>query len=157
MKSNVLLWLYLAQLFLEWKIFQTKFVEKVETHILCSVIFFVNNTFWEIIWKYVVEQGRPQLTIWRTCMACWITKATNTHPAYVILIAFPQQQCLHERTSVLRYTYIARLVLLVISFRILCSLRLPNNIFLIWSELRAALFHYVEKRRLTLRGNHKGG
>jgi hypothetical protein len=37
-------------------------------------------------------------------------KATNTHSEYVILIAFPRQQGLHERASVLRYTYIACLV-----------------------------------------------
>jgi len=91
-------------------------------------------------------------------MACWITKATNTHPPeYVILIAFPQQQYLHERTSALRYTYIARLVLLVISYRISCGLGLANIIFPIWCELCGALFHYIEKRRLTLRGNRKGG
>jgi hypothetical protein len=31
--------------------------------------------------------------------SCWITKAADTHSeqAYVIRIAFPQQQCLHER------------------------------------------------------------
>ena len=45
------------------------------------------------------------------CMriACWIPKAKNTHSEYVILIAFPLQQWLHERTSVLRYTYVALL------------------------------------------------
>ena len=37
-------------------------------------------------------------------IACWIPKATNTHSQYVILIAFPLQQWLHERASVLRYT-----------------------------------------------------
>ena len=34
------------------------------------------------------------------------------HTEYVILIAFPQQQWLRERASVLRYTYIACLVYL---------------------------------------------
>jgi hypothetical protein len=28
------------------------------------------------------------MTIWRMRFACWITKATNTHSEYVILIAF---------------------------------------------------------------------
>jgi len=40
-------------------------------------------------------------------IACWIPKATNTHSEYVILIAFPQQQWLYERVSMLRHTYIA--------------------------------------------------
>jgi len=50
------------------------------------------------------------MTIWRVRIACWIPKATNRHSEYVILIAFPLQQWLHERASVLRYTYIACLV-----------------------------------------------
>ena len=32
-------------------------------------------------------------------------KATNTHSEYAIRIAFPLQQLLHERASILRYTY----------------------------------------------------
>jgi len=35
-------------------------------------------------------------------IACMITKTTDTHSEYVIHIAFPQQQWLHECTSVLR-------------------------------------------------------
>jgi hypothetical protein len=47
----------------------------------------------------------------RLRVACWIAKTTDPHSEYVILsIAFPQQQWLHERTSMLRYTYIACLV-----------------------------------------------
>jgi hypothetical protein len=34
----------------------------------------------------------------------------NVHSDYVILIAFPRQQCLCERASMLRYMYIACLV-----------------------------------------------
>jgi hypothetical protein len=37
----------------------------------------------------------------RMRFACWITKATDTHAEYVILIAFPRQQWLRERASVL--------------------------------------------------------
>ena len=40
----------------------------------------------------------------------WIPKATNTHSHYAILIAFPLQQWLRERTSMLRYTYTSFLV-----------------------------------------------
>jgi hypothetical protein len=40
-------------------------------------------------------------------IACWVTKATDTHSEYVILIAFPRRQWLRECASVLRYTYIA--------------------------------------------------
>ena len=50
------------------------------------------------------------MTKWRMRIACWIPKAKHTHSEYVILTAFPLQQWLHERASMLRYTYIARLV-----------------------------------------------
>ena len=51
------------------------------------------------------------MTKWHTCIECWITKATGTHSEYVIFIAFPLQKWLHERASMLPYTYIACLVL----------------------------------------------
>jgi hypothetical protein len=40
-------------------------------------------------------------------IACWTPAATNTQAEYVILIAFPLQQLLQKRSSVLRDTYIA--------------------------------------------------
>jgi len=51
------------------------------------------------------------MTIWRMRIACSIPKATNTHSKNVILIDFPPQRWLHKRASVLRYTYIACLVI----------------------------------------------
>ena len=36
-KTILHLWLYLAQFFLEWGIFQTKVAEKIKTHITCSM------------------------------------------------------------------------------------------------------------------------
>jgi len=72
-------------------------------------VFFESRTVYEIIWKNNVEPDRPQMTTGRMRNACWIPKATNTYSECVILIAFPLQRWLHERASVLRYTYIARL------------------------------------------------
>ena len=55
--------------------------------------------------------GTGQVTdgniIVRMRTACWITKATDTHSEYVIFIAFPLQQWLHQQVSILRYTYSA--------------------------------------------------
>ena len=51
------------------------------------------------------------MTIRRMRIACWITKATNKHSQYALLIAFPQQQWLQERASLLRYTYISCIVI----------------------------------------------
>jgi len=41
-------------------------------------------------------------------------KATETHSEYVILMAFPLQHWLHERASLLRYMYIAYLVIILV-------------------------------------------
>jgi hypothetical protein len=119
MKTYVLL--YLAQFFLEWGMFQTKVVQKLKTHILCSVTLFENLAVYEIMWKNIVVRGRPHMTIWRMRIACCIPKATHTHTLslflslsisqYVIFIAFPLQQWSHERISMLRYTYTVCLVL----------------------------------------------
>jgi predicted ABC-type exoprotein transport system permease subunit len=40
-------------------------------------------------------------------IACRIPKATNTLSEYVITIAFPLQQWMHEQASLSRYAYIA--------------------------------------------------
>jgi len=58
--------------------------------------------------KDIVETGRPQITIWRMRISYCIPYAKNAHSQYVMLIAFPLQQWMHERSSVLlvRYTYI---------------------------------------------------
>ena len=53
------------------------------------------------------QPDRTQMTLRRMRIACCTTKATNTHSQYVILIAFQQQKWLHERASMLSYTYIA--------------------------------------------------
>jgi len=59
----------------------------------------------------MVEPERPQMVAWRMLFVCWVTKAANKHSEYVICVAFPLQQWLHKRTSLLRSTYIACLVM----------------------------------------------
>jgi hypothetical protein len=86
--------------------FQTKAAEKIE-HILCLISFSENRAAYEKMWKNIVQRGRPQMTIRRTRTAYWIPKATNAHTVCVILTAFTLQQWLHERASLLLYTYIA--------------------------------------------------
>jgi len=88
--------------------FQTEVVDIITTHLLCSVTFFPGNrAINEAICKNCVDPDRPQMTIWRTYIARRITNATNTISEYVILIALPLQQWLHERASILSYMYIA--------------------------------------------------
>jgi hypothetical protein len=89
-----------------------KIIEKLETHtsFILNNFFSENHAVHEITWKNVVEQGRPQVTKWCMRIACWVPKATNARIGCVILIASPLQQWLHNRTSKLRYMYIASLV-----------------------------------------------
>jgi hypothetical protein len=43
MKTNTQ-FLYFAHFFLDWEIFQNKFVDKLKTHILCSITFFFRKS-----------------------------------------------------------------------------------------------------------------
>jgi hypothetical protein len=43
--------------------FQTKVVEKMKTHISCSITFPRNPAVYEIMWKNMVEPDRQQMTI----------------------------------------------------------------------------------------------
>jgi hypothetical protein len=85
--------------------FQTKVVEKIKTH----TAHFVIMLFKRKVEKYIrSRQATDDYTIQHN--AGCIPKAADTNPEYVILIALPLQQWLHERTSVLRYTCISCLV-----------------------------------------------
>ena len=44
-------------------------------------------------------------------IVCWIPKATNADLEYIIFIAFTRLHWLQERASMLRYVYIASLVI----------------------------------------------
>ena len=74
------------------------------THFVFHNVFFSpeNRAVYEIRWKNVAQPVRPQMTIRRMRIVCWIPKATNTHSQYVLLIGFPLQQWLHESASMLR-------------------------------------------------------
>jgi hypothetical protein len=56
-----------------------KVSDKSKSHILCSITFILNRAVYEVKWKYFVERDRPQMTIWRMHISCWIPKATNTN------------------------------------------------------------------------------
>jgi len=73
-------------------------------------------------------------SIKKMLVACWITKATNTHSEYVILIAFPRQQWLSERASMLRYTYIACVVFLRTTWNTYIHTYIRT--YIIWTERR---------------------
>jgi hypothetical protein len=84
-----------------------KFVEKIKTNFRSK--YFFNRAVYHIMRRNVVEPVRPQMTIWRVLITCWITKSATTHSNYVILNDLPLQQSSNESSSKLRYTYIASL------------------------------------------------
>jgi hypothetical protein len=45
--------------------FQAKVVEKIKTHILCSITSAENRAVFEIMWKNVAKPDRPQMTVER--------------------------------------------------------------------------------------------
>jgi len=100
MKKSIHFLSYLAQFFLEWKIFETKVVEEIKTHFVFNNLSFENCAFNEIVQKNFPELDKPPMTTWRMRIVRSIPKSTNTHLEYVILIAFPLQQWLEERSSV---------------------------------------------------------
>jgi hypothetical protein len=61
--------------------FLTKVVEKIKPHVIYSITFFFfeNRDVYDILWKNMVEPGRPQMTVQygaeKMGFACRITKA----------------------------------------------------------------------------------
>jgi hypothetical protein len=59
MKTNLHFLSYLAQFFIEWEIFQTKVVEKIKTHVLCSATFFHKSCrLWDNV-EWYCKAGQP--------------------------------------------------------------------------------------------------
>ena len=94
--------------------FWTKAVEKIKTHILCSITLIRNLCrLWDNVEKYGGARGATNhVTMWRIRVAWWISKAIRT-PARahteinITLIDFSRQQWFRERAAMLRYTYTA--------------------------------------------------
>jgi hypothetical protein len=80
MKTNIRLWSYIDHFFLEWEAFLTKSAEKLKTHILCSITFFLIRAVYEIMLKNIVQPNKPQ----RRHSACalhagYLSRHTHTH------------------------------------------------------------------------------
>ena len=72
------------------------------THFNLPNNFFENCTVYETRWKNIAEPNRLQMTIRCMHIACWIPKATNTHPEYVIAHCF-STATMASRTRPKRY------------------------------------------------------
>ena len=74
----------------------------VHTYSLFSALSRKSFRLWGNVKNYGIHTGYR----WRcnTEHACWMAKSTDTHSEYVIITAFPLQQSLHERASVIGLT-----------------------------------------------------
>ena len=88
-----------------------------------------NRAVYEIMWINMIEPDRPQMAIRRMRIAYCLTKATNTHSEYVILIAFPIQHWLNERAPIFRL-YVHWLTLLT-SARLVLKNKNRSGIYMV--------------------------
>ena len=82
MITNLSFWSYLAQFFLEREMFQTKVVEKIKTHILCSVTVFRKSCrLWDNLGKYSRARQTTDHNITRRMRfrCCVTTTRIQTH------------------------------------------------------------------------------
>jgi len=56
-------------------------VEKIKTHILCSISIFGKSSFYEMVWKNLVEPDRPQIAM--------LNGACTLRAGYVLLCFEP--------------------------------------------------------------------
>ena len=85
--------------------FQTKFVKKIKTQILDLITFSENSVFHETMSKNIVELNRPQIIKYCACTLHAGCLRLQTHSRNAVtLIAFPLQQWLYDRTSMLHYS-----------------------------------------------------
>jgi len=63
-------------------------MEKLKTHILCSIFIPENRAVCEIMYKNVVERCRQRMTIWRIRISRWVRKSAETHSEHVIPYAY---------------------------------------------------------------------
>jgi hypothetical protein len=72
------------------------------------MFFSENLAIYENVKKYgTAAQATDDTILQRMRFACWMTKATNIHSEYVILIAFPWQKRLCEQASMICYKCMA--------------------------------------------------
>ena len=86
--------------------------ENQNTHFVFTNFFFFNRDLYEVMWKNVVQAGRPKMKRERMRFGCWILKGTNTCSKYEVHFVFSLQQWLRERASIL-LSYVQHIVCVV--------------------------------------------
>jgi len=103
---------YLSKFFLEWDVSDKSCRKNQDTFYAQYPPPRKSCPLWDNAEKYCTgRQATHDNIIRRMGISCLINKATDAHPEYVIPIAFPLQQWLRERASILRFAYTACIVL----------------------------------------------
>jgi hypothetical protein len=94
------------------KTFQTEVVEKFKTHFIFKNFFLrISCRLWDNVEKYCRGgQATADSIIRRMRFASWITKATNTHSEYAIVMLSQSCNCYANALQCYVYTFIACLV-----------------------------------------------
>jgi hypothetical protein len=91
---------YLSQFFCRMRyVLDKHYWENQNTHFMFNKFFPPKIMPFMRMWKNIVEPDRPQMAIWRMLIACSVSKATNAHSKFVIIIACQLQQWLKKRAS----------------------------------------------------------
>jgi hypothetical protein len=72
---------------LEWEMFQTKAVERINTHIMFKKNVSQIHAVFEIMWRNMLQPDRAQVAIITVMRFVWWVQATDKLSEYVILIA----------------------------------------------------------------------
>ena len=106
--------------------FHTKFLEEIKHVFYAQQLFFFRKScrLWDVRKFNTAREGTNDNIIRRMRSSCWITKATHTHSKYVILIAFPPQEC-HPQTRLIvtEYTYIYISCLIIVYYILAITVR----------------------------------
>jgi len=113
MKTNRYVWSNFAEFFLEWKMYQRKVVEKIETHTTSSIIFFRKSCrLWDNVkkkwysrrghrWQYgacALHAGYRRLhtfRIWNTVLM--FLRGNNSYVTYIVCLVFKINTGLHTK------------------------------------------------------------
>ena len=98
---------YLAHFLLEWELFQKSCKENQNTHFMFNIYFFRKSCR---VWDNVEKCGRAGEATGDSndpmCIVYWITKATDTHSEYYLLL-FHNNNCYAKELQCFLDTYIA--------------------------------------------------
>ena len=112
---------------MERKMFETKVVSKIKSHILCSMTFFFpgSRAVYLIMWKKYgrSRQAADNNMAHALCMLDNWGKNTETHSEYLILIASPWKQWLRERVLVF---YVSRTLPVLLHWTSFCLVKWTN-------------------------------